>query len=245
MMTPRDRWLALFAGKALDRVPCDYWGTAEVTDRLRQELGCASERALWERLGIDKLVLLGPTHPFAKEDTWHMQSLWSIWHIEVTNISYGEGLGTYEEAVSHPLAEAQTAADVERFDWPDPALFDVDGMRAQCEAWHGYPILGGCYEPFYLYCRLRGMEQALADLARKPRRGRSRFGTDLSHSRIGHWPHPGVGPRADRFHLRRRRPGHTGDAADEPGLFPPLPEALDAQDDRPCALLRRQGDAPR
>jgi uroporphyrinogen decarboxylase len=32
----------------------------------------------------------------------------------------------------------------------------------------GYPILGGCYEPFYLYCRLRGMEQALADLAVNP-----------------------------------------------------------------------------
>ena len=168
MLTPRDRWLALLAGENPGHVLCDYWGTAEVTDRLRKELECASERALWERLGIDKLVLLGPTHRLAKEDTWHIQSLWSIWHVEVTHISYGEGLGTYEEAVSNPLGKAETAADVERFDWPDPALFDVDGMRAKCEAWHGYPILGGCYEPFYLYCRLRGMEQALADLAVNP-----------------------------------------------------------------------------
>ena len=166
MLTPRDRWLALLAGET--QVLCDYWGTAEVTDRLRKELGCASERALWERLGIDKLVLLGPTHRLATEDTWHIQSLWSIWHVEVTNISYGEGLGTYEEAVSNPLGKAETAADVERFAWPDPTLFDVDGMRAKCEAWHGYPILGGCYEPFYLYCRLRGMEQALTDLAVNP-----------------------------------------------------------------------------
>jgi uroporphyrinogen decarboxylase len=166
MLTPRDRWLALLAGET--QVLCDYWGTAEVTDRLRKELDCASERALWERLGIDKLVLLGPTHRLATEDTWHIQSLWSIWHVEVTNISYGEGLGTYEEAVSNPLGKAETAADVERFDWPDPMLFDVDGMRAKCEAWHGYPILGGCYEPFYLYCRLRGMEQALTDLAVNP-----------------------------------------------------------------------------
>ena len=166
MLTPRDRWLALLAGET--HILCDYWGTAEVTDRLRKELGCASERALWERLGIDKLVLLGPTHRLATEDTWHIQSLWSIWHVEVTNISYGEGLGTYEEAVSNPLGKAETAADVERFDWPDPMLFDVEGMRAKCEAWHGYPILGGCYEPFYLYCRLRGMEQALTDLAANP-----------------------------------------------------------------------------
>jgi len=168
MSTPRERWLALMAGRDPGQVLCDYWGTAEVTDRLCRELGCTSERALWERLGVDKLVLLGPTHPLAKEDTWHIQSLWSIWHVEVTNISYGEGLGTYEEAVTNPLAKAETAADVERFDWPDPNLFDTDGMRAKCEAWDGYPILGGCYEPFYLYCRLRGMEQALADLVGNP-----------------------------------------------------------------------------
>ncbi|HMD83410.1 MAG TPA: uroporphyrinogen decarboxylase family protein [Terriglobia bacterium] len=168
MLTPRDRWLAMFAGETSDHILSDYWGTAEVTRRLLKELKCASERALWERLGIDKLVLLGPTHPLAKEDTWHTPSMWSLWHVEVTNISYGDGLGTYEEAATNPLAKAETAADVERFDWPDPSLFDIDGLRAQCEAWHGYPILGGCYEPFYVYCRLRGMEQALTDLSLNP-----------------------------------------------------------------------------
>lgn len=168
MLTARHRWLALLAGKTPGKVLCDYWATAEVTNRLLRELGCATERALFERLGVDKLVLLGPSHPLAKEDTWHTQSLWSIWHVEVTNISYGEGLGSYEEAASNPLGKAETAADVDKFDWPDPAMFDYEGMRAKCAAWQGYPILGGCYEPFYLYCRLRGMEQALTDLADNP-----------------------------------------------------------------------------
>jgi len=74
----------------------------------------------------------------------------------------------YEEAVTHPFAKAETAADIERFDWPDPQAWDAEGVRAKCAAWHDYPILGGCYEPFYLYCRLRGMEQSLADLALQP-----------------------------------------------------------------------------
>ena len=155
----------MMSGQNPGQVLCDYWGTGEVTNRLLHELGCASERALWEQMGIDKLVLLGPRHRLATEDTWHIQSLWSIWHVEVTNIPIGEGLGTYEEAVTNPLGQAETVADVERFEWPDPTLFDVDAMRAKCETWHGFPILGGCYEPFYLYCRLRGMEQALTDLA--------------------------------------------------------------------------------
>src|SRR5579864_975750 len=58
MMTPRDRWLALFAGKDPGKVLCDYWATGEVTSRLQKDLNCPTERALFERLGVDKLVML-------------------------------------------------------------------------------------------------------------------------------------------------------------------------------------------
>ena len=167
-MTSRERWLAVLGGERPDRVPCDYWGTAEVTRRLLADLGCADERALYERLGVDKLIHLAPKHPRATEDTWHMQSLFSIWHIETRDMPYADGLGTYTETAASPLAGAESVADIERFDWPNPDHWDTSGMRAQCEAWRGYPILGGCYEPFYLYCRLRGMEQALEDLVANP-----------------------------------------------------------------------------
>lgn len=168
MLTPRQRWLAVLNGEVPDRVPCDYAATSEVTARLLKDLACASERELWKCLEVDKLILLGAKHPGAKEDTWHMQSLWSIWHIEVANVPIGEGLGNYEETVTNPLAQAESVQDIERFDWPDPSGWHVDGLRAECNEWPGYPILGGCYEPFYLYCRLRGMEQALTDLAANP-----------------------------------------------------------------------------
>jgi len=119
-MTSKERWHAVLAGDQPDRIPCDYAATAEVTARLFKDLGCSSESDLWERLGVDKLILLGAKHPGAKEDTWHMQSLWSVWHIEVAKISYGGGLGTYEEVVTSPLAKAETVSDIERFDWHDP-----------------------------------------------------------------------------------------------------------------------------
>jgi uroporphyrinogen decarboxylase len=167
-MTPRERWLALLSGKTPDRVPCDYAATTEVTNRLLVELHCGSERELWERLGVDKCIHLGPKHPLATEDTWHTQSLYSIWGIRTVNVSYGDGLGVYEEAVSCPLATAESVADIESFPWPDPDAWDVSQMHAECRAWSGYPVLGGCYEPFYLYCRMRGMEQALEDLILNP-----------------------------------------------------------------------------
>jgi len=167
-MTPRERWRALFSGAKTDRVPCDYWGTAEVTARLKRELGCVTDRELWERLGVDKCIHLGPAHPRARERDWHLQSLFSIWHIGTVDIAYGDGIGVYQEAVVHPLAGASSAADVERFEWPEARDWDVSGLRAQCDEWRDYPILCGSYEPFYLYCRLRGMEQAVADLIEAP-----------------------------------------------------------------------------
>jgi len=167
-MTPRERWLAALDGRKPDRVPCDYWGTAEITSRLQRDLGCADERALWERLGVDKCIHLGPVHPRARETGWHLQSLFSLWHVETRPIVYGESLGQYEEDVYHPLGEAECVADLEPFDWPDPADFDVHALRRAAAEWKGYPILGASSEPFYLYCRLRGMERALEDLVLRP-----------------------------------------------------------------------------
>ena len=97
-----------------------------------------------------------------------MQSLFSLWRIGTANISYGDGIGVYEEAVVHPLGDVQTVADVERFPWPDPDEWDYRGLRALCDQWPEYPILAGTSEPFYLYSRLRGMERALTDLIDAP-----------------------------------------------------------------------------
>ncbi len=167
-MLPRERWLAALEGARPDRAPCDYWGTGEVTARLLRDLGCASERELWTRLGIDKCIHLAPVHPGARESGWHMQSLFSIWNVRTRNIEYGEGIGEYEEDAHHPLADIETVAEVDRFSWPDPADFDVAALRERIMGWNGYPILAGSSEPFYLYCRLRGMERALEDLVVNP-----------------------------------------------------------------------------
>jgi uroporphyrinogen decarboxylase len=167
-LTPRQRWEAVLRGERPDRVPCDYWGTSEITSRLKRELGCAGDRELWERLGVDKLIHLVPRHPRATEDTWHLQSHFSVWHIGTRTVPYADGLGCYEEVVEPPLAAATSVREIEQFDWPDPGEWDLAGLREQCEAWRDYPLLAGSCELFYLHCRLRGMEQALEDLIAHP-----------------------------------------------------------------------------
>jgi hypothetical protein len=86
-MTPRERWMAVLSGQKPDRVPCDFWGTADITNRLLDDLNCPTERDLWDRLGVDKCIYLGPTHPGARESGWHLQSLFSIWHVDTQKIS--------------------------------------------------------------------------------------------------------------------------------------------------------------
>lgn len=167
-MTPRERWRALLAGEKPDRTPCDYWGTGEVTARLLRDLGCATEVELWKRLGADTCIHVSPRHPRATEETWHLQSLFSVWGIGTAKISYADGLGVYDEAVVHPLAEAGSVEDIERFPWPSADDWDYTGLRAECDGWSDFPIMSGSSEPFYLYSRLRGMERALADLIEEP-----------------------------------------------------------------------------
>ena len=161
-MTSRERWLACLKGERPDRVPTDYWGTHEVTARLREELRCESDRALWEKLGIDKSIHVRAElrDPRPGRD--------NVWNIGKRTIAYAGGAGEYVENASHPLAAAGTVDDVLRFDWPDPAWWDTGTVREQCLRWVGYPIIGGCYEPFLLYCALRGMQQAMEDLLENP-----------------------------------------------------------------------------
>jgi len=160
--------MAVLEGRPPDRTPCDYWATSDVTRRLLDDLRCSSERELWEKLGVDKCVFLSPRHPGAREDSWHISSLYSVWNIETVLVPYMDGLGAYEEAVNPPLANARTVREIEGFDWPKADDWDASSLRKECLEWRNYPIVAASYEPFYLYCRLRGMEQALEDLMVNP-----------------------------------------------------------------------------
>jgi hypothetical protein len=158
-MTPRQKWLALLHGGPCPGPVCDYWATPEVTRRLLAELHCPDEKALWIKLGVEKCIFLALRHPRAREDTWHIPSLFSVWGVPTRKVPYLDGLGTYEEAVDPPLARAASVRDIETYPWPEPSEWDASELRGQCVQWTGYPIVGASYEPFYPYCRRRGMDR--------------------------------------------------------------------------------------
>jgi uroporphyrinogen decarboxylase len=163
-MTPRQRWLALFAGQEPDRVPTDYWATPEFHARLKRDLGCADDEALWQRLHIDRPRGVGPRNlePHHPDDPQA-----DMWGIRYRPVNYGTG--TYDEVAHCPLAAAESIAQVHAHRWPSADQFDYAPVTAKLAADDGTCLLqGGQYEPFLIYCRLRGLEQGFEDLLLNP-----------------------------------------------------------------------------
>jgi len=163
-MTPRQRGFALLECKTPDRVPTDYQATPEVTARLLSELGCADEDSLWRRLHVDRRHFAEPVWrpkegpPPADTDMWGVRS---------RKVSYATGV--YDEPCFQPLATAQSAAEVHAHRWPQPEDFDYTAVTRTVESEDGtWPIHAGCYEPFLLYGRMRGLQLAFEDLALRP-----------------------------------------------------------------------------
>jgi len=164
MMTSRDRWLALFNREKPDRIPTDYWATGEVTERLQADLGCADFDALIAKLHID-----APRHVGANRTSWHSQSdpQADIWGIRYRRVQYDTG--AYDEAATHPLAGLDTVEQIHAYPWPSPDDHDWEEFREQIRNVPRNRIVRcGGYEPFLLYCNLRGMEQAMMDLLFMP-----------------------------------------------------------------------------
>jgi uroporphyrinogen decarboxylase len=161
-MTSRERWLAVLRRVQPDRVPMDYWGTAEATDRLMRHLGLGDEEALWARLHIDPVVTVGPRYvgPPARSGE-------DIYGCRYRRVDYGTG--SYDECIYHPLARYRSVAEIEaHYTWPSPDWWEYSDIAKQTRGKGDRPVRGGGSEPFLLYCHLRGQEQALVDLALNP-----------------------------------------------------------------------------
>ncbi len=164
-MTPRERWLALFNRQKPDRVPTDFAGTGEVVERLQKDLGCPTWDELMRKLHVDGrggigARWIGPAHHPTDAEA-------DIWGIRYTQAGYGTG--AYHEAVHHPLAHMTTVEEINAYAWPNPDLHDWEDFRRQAQnvSRDRFVMCGG-YEPFLLYCYLRGMEQSLIDLVAEP-----------------------------------------------------------------------------
>jgi uroporphyrinogen decarboxylase len=161
-MTPRERWLAVLERRTPDRIPMDYWTTAEAQEKLMRHLGVSTTEALHERLHIDTKIVVGPRYvgPAIPADA-------DLFGCRYRDAAYGTG--RYRECVFHSLAAFTNVDEITRsYRWPSPDWYEYSGIAADVRGKERYPIQGGGSEPFLIYKNLRGDVQAFMDLVENP-----------------------------------------------------------------------------
>ena len=162
-MPPRERILAAINHQPTDRLPLDYWGVEEMTDKLMKHFGVHDMLGLAKAMDIDKIM--GVDVPMIKEGR-HGE-----WDVPSRKIALPDGSGHYWEPLGHPIGDCETIDEIEAtYEWPSTAMFDYSTVKAQCKKWHeaGYAVDGGYLSLTYFYDAIRGTEQMLVDLAGEP-----------------------------------------------------------------------------
>ncbi len=160
-MTGRERWLAVLNRKTPDRVPMDYWGTPEATERLCRHLGCDFD-GVCRTLHIDTPYTVsgryaGPPLP-EHED---------VFGVRTRPVDYGSGV--YWEAENTPLSAYTSVEEIEaNYRWPSPDWWDYAHLPGEIEGKEERIIRGGGSEPMLTYKWLRGDQQAFLDLLLYP-----------------------------------------------------------------------------
>ena len=161
-MTPRERWQAVLKRETPDRVPMDYWATAEATRKLVAHLEFETLDPILDHLHIDRPITVSGRYvgPSPEPDC-------DVFGCRYRYVDYGSG--AYRECVGNPLARFQSVAEIEaNYQWPSPDWWDYSHIRKQVGALERFPLRGGGSEPFLTYKNLRGQEQAFMDLIEHP-----------------------------------------------------------------------------
>ncbi|MFH1615113.1 MAG: hypothetical protein ABIG61_08540 [Planctomycetota bacterium] len=156
-MNIRERGRAVLERKSVDKLPCDIWATDEVSEMLGKHLSCTSRWELIDKLNIDSPYTIDPpyTGPKLKEG-------FDIWGVEFRDIDYGTGV--YSEVAFAPLSNVKDIGELENYCWPSANWFDYSQISQEIETHAHRPIRAGYVEPFLIYSRMRGLEQAMIDL---------------------------------------------------------------------------------
>ena len=167
-MTSRERVLAVFAGEIPDRVPVWLGASPEWKMLARARAGLATDEDLSLFVGDDfRRVFAKYSGPaaFSPDRAFAHPQATSRTPFGVERTGYG-----YGQPIEHPLADARTIADIERFAWPDPGWIDVSGLRDEALAWGGrFAVLGGDWSPFYHDAiDLLGMENFCVAMVENP-----------------------------------------------------------------------------
>lgn len=141
---------------------------------MQRHFGVEDEFAVWKALDVDKIVwafmdYVADSGEQAGSQVGAVKSasrtMWGV-PLKATQA----GAANYDEFADAPLKDAETEADIEAYPWwPDPDRFDYDGADRRVRKASGdYAVIGPWVSFYEVYCQMRGLEQAMMDLALEP-----------------------------------------------------------------------------
>lgn len=175
-MTPRERVLALLHRQPVDRIPIDLWYTPEIGALLRGHFGVADDPGLWRAMQLDKIVWDFMEYKTGTGESAGAQSgagaerggSRTMWGVPLKGIQ--AGAAHYAEFGDAPLKDVDSPRQLDDYPWwPHPDRFDYDKAVAVAQqAAPEFVVIGPWVSCFEIYCQLRGLEQAMMDLALEP-----------------------------------------------------------------------------
>jgi len=166
-MNSRQRMISALDRRGFDRIPVHHEGTPEVNALLREALGVPDEEGLALALG-DDWRYVAPAYIGPELRTFEDGSQEGIWGERYADVGYGDGLGTYPEAVYLPFADVDDPAELDDYRFPSVDWYDYSTIKQQCQQERDYALFfGGAGSLDFMngIARCRGVEQVLFDVA--------------------------------------------------------------------------------
>jgi len=175
-MTPRERVLAILNRHPVDRIPIDLWHTPEISAMLRQHFGVTDDLDLYRAMRLDKIVWNFMDYRTLEGEAAGAQSgagaeagaSRTMWGVPLKNIQ--AGAAEYAEFGDAPMKDFDSPRQLDDYPWwPHPDRFDyAKALAAAQRAAPDFVLIGPWVSCFEIYCQLRGLEQAMLDLALDP-----------------------------------------------------------------------------
>lgn len=166
-MTSRQRVWAAITHQPVDRVPCDIWVTPEIRQELLAHFQTDNWSVVLDELGVDGIAGVMPSYtgpPWTGPDGGPA----GLWGAQSRRIELPTG-GTYTERIHAPMADFTEIAQVEDFDFGDPADWDFEGAAEACRRAHPHQVVRlGYIAPFVDLWTLFGEERALLNIGLRP-----------------------------------------------------------------------------
>ena len=153
----RERVLTSLRHERPDRIPADIWAEPGVWERLKRDLGAASDDAVREKLGID-IRYISPVYPADTFANGIRQNMWGE-RLEKTSTIFG-----FEwEHTRGALYDLPSLDDAKTFPWPTCDQVDYSRVAETVKRYEGYALFYGNADFYERPALVRGLENFLAD----------------------------------------------------------------------------------